>query len=456
MLSDVWDARVNIATVITLSLSLCFCVYKLITYRIKFKFTYRGKIYCISSELIYFLHIVFLYANIENKIINLLINCVINIAYPLIYKVVEYVLNIYFERKNAKFVELQSRKLKELNPIVIGITGSYGKTSCKKILECLLEDDFDVISTDKNFNTPMGIAMTVTKLKPDNQVLIAEMGARKAGDIDELCRLFPPKYAIITGVCDQHIETFGSVESIANEKYKLAEATAKQDGLCVFNTNDKLVFRMFKSHKGKKISASNSKKSNFHAGGIRLSDKGSTFDLHVGDKVYLCKTNLLGRHNVQNIVMCVALAVELGCNIDKLVKKIEKLPQIKHRLEYMNSNGVHILDDGYNGNIKGVLSSFECMTFFPHKRVAVLQGVVELGKKTEEINIKIGEMAAKIADTVVLLGINGKYIEKGLNNAYFQGKIIKLKSFRQLNDTIKKEVKRGDTLLLQNDVPDVY
>ena len=430
--------------------------YKLINYRIKFKFTSRGKWYCIFSEILYFLHIAFLYLIFDKQTIILLISCVINAVYPLIYKVLEFVLNLYFIRKNAKFIESQSNKLKELNPIVIGITGSYGKTSCKKILEHFLKDDCNVISTDKNYNTPMGIAMTVNKLKPDIQILIAEMGARKVGDIDELCRLFPPKYAIITGVCEQHTETFGSIEAIADEKYKLAKATINQGGLCVFNTNNKFVFRMFKSHNGRKISASNSKKSNVYAGGIRLSDKGSTFDLHIGDSIYLCKTNLLGRHNIQNIVMCVALAVELGCNIDKIVKKIENLPQIKHRLEYMNSNGVHILDDGYNGNIKGVSSSFECLSYFPHKRVVVLQGIVELGKESEEINAQIGEMAAKVADTVILCGINVKYIEKGLNKAGFQGTIIRLKSFKQLNEVIKKEVRRGDTLLLQNDVPDVY
>ena len=217
----------------------------MLNYRTKFKFTNRGKVYFAFSLIVYFFINLILILVIKNIAIASLTTIVFNLLFPFIYKVIEKIINIVFCNKNNKYILSQRKKLLYMNPIVIGITGSYGKTSCKKILEYFLKDTYDVVSTEKNYNTPMGIALTIDKMKGSEEILIAEMGARKTGDISELCKLFPPKHAIITGVCEQHTETFGDVNNISSEKYELAKAV-KGKGVCVFNTNNKHTFKMFK------------------------------------------------------------------------------------------------------------------------------------------------------------------------------------------------------------------
>lgn len=450
------DGKIIFAAISAAVLSAIFTVLKILTYRTKFKFTVRGTKFAIFCYFSYFLICALLAIFAKNIYILSLGICCINLGLLITIKLIELPLNSVYECKNRKFVNAQKEKLSAIKPIVIGITGSYGKTSCKKTLEFFLSDDFSVAVTDKNYNTPMGVALSIDKLKGDEQVFIAEFGARKVGDIEELCSLFPPDYGIITGVCGQHLEYFGCIDNIYEEKFKLAQAVAGNGGTCVFNINDKNVLKMWKEHKGRKVSAGSYKKADVFASDISLSEKGSEFTLNVGENRYSCKTALLGRHNVQNIVMCAAMAIELGCKAEKIVKKIEKLPQIKHRLEYIYANGVHILDDAYNGNIFGVKSALEVLSCFRGRRIVVSQGIVELGADAKRVNENIGAELSSSADVVVLCGVNSKYILNGLKMRNFSGRIIRARNFKEVQKIIKENVKYGDILLLQNDIPDVY
>ena len=429
---------------------------KNILYRTKFKFTDRGIIYILFSEIAFFLIVSFILIFTKNVAIKVLALYPVIMSIPLIIKIVELPLNCYYTKKNRKYIYEQKRRLEQLKPIVIGITGSYGKTSCKKILEFLLSEKFCVATTEKNYNTPLGVALSVEKLTGSEQIFIAEFGARKVGDIGELCELFTPDYGILTGVCEQHLESFGTAENIYKEKFKLALCVSKRGGTCVFNINDKNVFRMWREHRGKKISAGSYKKGDVYASEIELMYNGSAFILNFGNNKYLCKTKLLGRHNIQNIVMCAAMARELGCSPDEIVKRIELLQPIEHRLEYIYANGVHILDDAYNANTYGVKSSLEMLKLFPGRHIVVSQGIVELGSISSRINEAIGEELSEVSDIVILCGPNSKFILLGLKNKNYAGRIIRAKSFKEVQKIISCTVKKGDTLLLQNDIPDIY
>ena len=456
----VFSATVNyefIYAAISVSyLALVILLVKNILYRTKFKLTNRGKKYIIICEFTYFLIVIFIILLVKNTIIMVLSLYPVIMSIPLIIKVIEIPLNCYYHKKNNKFIYSQKNRLEQLKPIVIGITGSYGKTSCKKILEFLLFEKFCVTTTEKNFNTPLGVALSVEKLTGSEQIFIAEFGARKVGDIDELCNLFPPDYGILTGVCEQHLESFGTAENIYKEKVKLALSVAQRGGTCVFNINDKNVFKMWREHRGKKISAGSYKKGDVYASEIELMYNGSAFILNFGNDKYLCKTKLLGRHNIQNIVMCAAMARELGCSPDEIVKRIELLQPIEHRLEYIYANGVHILDDAYNANTYGVKSSLEMLKLFPGRHIVVSQGIVELGSISSRINEAIGEELSEVSDIVILCGPNSKFILLGLKNKNYAGRIIRAKNFKEVQKIISCTVKKGDTLLLQNDIPDIY
>lgn len=444
------------ATIIFVGIEVFLILKKIFFSRTKFSFTQRGKTLLIFCEILYIFATCILFICPIKMIQKLSIQCLINIEIPIIIVIAEIVINHYYSKKNDSYILMQKNKLNRIKPIVIGITGSYGKTSCKIILNFLLSDQYSVVATQKNYNTPMGVALSIEKMEEGTEILIVEMGARKMGDIRELCQLYSPKYAIITGVCGQHLETFGSEENVYREKSELMRHVSGRNGTCVFNVNDKNVLRMYKECKGRKISAGYNKRSNAYATDIVLSSTGSDFTLHIGKDSRECKTKLLGRNNVQNIVTCAAMAYYLGCSMDEICDKIEKLPQINHRLEYIYRNGVHILDDAYNANVKGVRCALEVLSLFDCRKIVVAQGVVELGAMSKTENERIGEQMADVVDIAILTGPNAKKINKGLKNKNFKGVTIMWKNSKKINKIIKKTVKEGDVLLLQNDIPDIF
>lgn len=384
--------------------------------------------------------------------------CLLNICeyiiFPFIVKIVLSFNNLYFSAKNKKFILLQKKKLSQKKILVIGITGSYGKTSCKNILREFLSTEYKVIATEKNFNTPMGIALSIDKIKDDDEIFIVEMGARTRGDISFLCDMVNPTHGMITGVAEQHLKTFGTIDDVFNEKFCLAKSL--RGGVCVFNTNDKYVLKMYKEFMGKKISGCTNKMGDVFATEIKNGVSGSEFILNIGGSQYKTTTKLLGRHNVLNITMCAAMAYQLNVPIEKIVKKIEKLEPIKHRLEYTFSNGVHILDDGYNANIHGIKSALAVLKAFPGKKIIVSQGIVELGESTERINKLIGVEMAKVADIIIVSGVNTGYLVEGLKVGNFHGKILCVRSMKKIQKALKEVISCGDTVLFQNDIPDIY
>ena len=351
---------------------------------------------------------------------------------------------------------MQKKKLLMQKTKVLAITGSYAKTSCKKILNFLLKDFFCIAVTPENYNTPMGLAITIDKMKGNEDLLIAEFGARKEGDIRELCDLFCPFYGILTGVCAQHLETFGTLDAVYREKKELANAVDHNAGIMVFNANDKNTFRMWKQYGGKKLSAGTGKICDVFAKEINIKNYRSYFTLCIGDRAWKCSTGLLGRNQIQNIALCVAMCIALGCDVEKIVEKIEYIPNIPHRMEYIYANGVHIIDDSYNANIIGVKGAAEVMTSLPGRKCAVLQGIVEGGEENDELNEGVGETFARVLDLAIVCGVNADRIEKGLNKGGYSGEIIKVKTFEKVKEIIKTNIHIGDNLLFQNDIPDIY
>lgn len=377
----------------------------------------------------------------------------LGVVAPLFINLSTCALYPYFERKNAKFIERNCAKLVESNAIRIGITGSYGKTSCKNILCALLQRKYSVICTEKNYNTPMGIALTAERMTGKEDIFIAEMGARRRGDISYLADLVKPHYSITTGVCSQHLATFKSVHNIFWEKSELSKRTQI---LSVFNCNDKYALKMYKECKAKKLKVCVNKEGDVYATDISCDERGSRFKLIYKDRTLELQTKLLGRHNVINIALCAALALELDVDERAVCDAVKELKPIPHRLEYIYSNGIHILDDSYNSNPLGIRSATEVLAGFSGRKIVLSQGLVECGRKCAELNKNVGRELAYRADVVILCGRNAKNIEKGLTECGYEGKIYRFRDLKRAQAHFKEILQIGDVLLLQNDLPDIY
>lgn len=369
---------------------------------------------------------------------------------PTIAKITAQALLPLEKANNRRYTDKAKRYLAGLNVVCIGITGSYGKTSCKNILAEMLSVRYKVIKTEANYNTPLGIAKTLEKYSGE-QIFIAEMGAKRRGDISELADIVRPKYAIITGVAPQHLESFGNMENVARTKFELAEAIP-EDGFTVFNCDNPYTRRMKEISPSPAVGAGY-REGEYRAENVRLNSQGCRFDLVTDSDRVRIETALLGRHNVLNIVLCAALAHKMGISLAEIAYAVRGLRPVPHRLEATTAGGITIIDDSYNANIEGVGCALEVLAAFKGRKVLYTQGIVELGHKQREINRKLGKLAAAVADVVMLSGVNARAIADGLREGGFGGEIHRYSGLSEAREAFKTLLRNGDVLLIQNDIP---
>lgn len=373
---------------------------------------------------------------------------------------VAFYINLPFENIIInKYVKKCTLKLQERKDLIkIGITGSYGKTSVKEILKVILSEKYKVSATPLSYNTPLGISKTVKRFDGSEEVFIAEMGARRVGDIKKLTEIVSPNIAVITGVVCQHLETFNKVENIKKTKYELIENMV--DGKAVFSCDNSHTREMFKKCKKPSVLAGLNVKSNPHvyASDIKVSENGTTFTLHIGENSASCSTLLLGKHNVSNICLAVAVADMLGLTISEISSAISRIQPVKHRLELIKSNGLYILDDSYNANPEGVKGALDVLKTFKGNKYVVTPGIVELGFMENEKNIEFGKLLSKIANGVILVGrARALKIREGLlESGYNADNIYMVASLEEAKNKISEIAKEGDAVLFENDLPDKY
>ena len=352
---------------------------------------------------------------------------------------------IYEIPRNKKFVRQAKRKLSSSNIKVIAITGSFGKTSTKFILNGILSKKYRVLTTPRSHNTPIGIALAVNSNElEDYDIFIAEMGARHIGDIAELCEICPPDLSIITGVCGQHLETFLSFQNIVKAKGEILAYTKERAIIA-----DEC-FDLFAEFNGEKV------RSNCVAD-IQCTPEGTDFTLTLGGKSARVKTKLLGRHSAYNIGLAAEAAFLSGMTLEEISEAIGGIEYIEHRLQLIKSGGVNILDDGYNSNVKGAAAAIEVLNSFEGGKIVVTPGLVELGVLEEKENYELGKKLVGI-DFVILVGdtlitpVKRGYLENG-------GKSNRLKicpTLKAAQEEIRGYIKEGDTILFLNDLPDIY
>ena len=368
----------------------------------------------------------------------------IPLAYPLVC-LANCITLIYEVPKNKGYIKKAKEKLAASEIKVVGITGSYGKTSTKNVLEKMLEVKYKVLATPRSYNTPLGIARTVNDNDLENyDVFIAEMGARNVGDIAELCAICPPEYSAITGICPQHLESFKSLENVVKTKGEIIDATAKK---CYISTDCRDYFAD-------------------STGAIAFSDcvsnviadgKGTCFTLTLGGEKREVKTKLLGAHSAYNIGLCADIAFALGLSIDEIAGVIPELDFVEHRLQLIESNGVNILDDGYNSNVVGARAAIDVLKTLGGKKIVVTPGLVELGVLEESENNNLGARLVGL-DCVILVG---ETLVTAVKNGYIEGggdpaKISIVPTLAAAQDKLQSIIEKGDSVLFLNDLPDIY
>lgn len=385
-------------------------------------------------------------------------------AYPLLLPLlvaVSAVLALPIEKLifSLYFHDAQKKLLANRGLIRIGITGSYGKTSTKFVLNTILSQKYNVLCTPASFNTPMGVTRIVReRLNPSHQVFIGEMGARHVGEIQELSRLVHPQIGILTAVGPQHLDTFRTIQRIEKTKYELIEALPP-DGYAVFVDDEGIVKRLYeKTEKPKCLVGREG--SEAWAEDVKVSATGSSFNLcfRDGEKIP-CETRMLGEHNILNILTAAAVAKHLSLTAAQIARGIAALQPVEHRLQLLHSaGGVTVIDDAFNTNPRSAQKALDVLKAFPGRRIIVTPGMVELGAEEEKYNEEFGAYMADCVDIAVLVGKKHTApIVKGLQEKGFKAENIHVVSSLdeaiRLNQTM---LRSGDVVMYENDLPDHY
>lgn len=348
----------------------------------------------------------------------------------------------------------------------VAITGSFGKTTTKYILNALLSDKFITLKTPSSYNTPMGVAKVVREqLRPLHQVLVTEMSARLPGDIRELCKMVRPQYGLITAIGEQHLEYFKDLKHIQDTKYELIDELPKDgSGIAFFNLDDpnsKVLIERTKKVRVVTFSLK-SPKADYYAGDIGARADGSYFKLWIRGVLQkeTFNTILLGETNLCDIVAAIAVASELGVSTDRLAAIIPTITPVPHRLELrVGANGTVLIDDSYNANPIGSKQALEVLSSFAGgRKFMVTPGMIELGKREDYYNHEFAKAAARVCDYVIIVGKHCRHaLLAGLQEANYPGEqIIMTEDFYQARDHLQQVTKAGDVVLFENDFTDDY
>ena len=368
-------------------------------------------------------------------------------------------INLPLEKAIANRYVKDARHRLEQRPdlTVIGITGSYGKTSTKNFLHALLSVRYNVLMTPESYNTTMGVVRTIReRLCPSHQVFIAEMGAKNRGDIQEICDLVSPTYGVITSIGEQHLETFKSIDTIIATKFELADSLPTDGCLFACGDNTHIQSRLEKKQPLCPVVLYGLESGEASITDLQVSLVGSTFTVTIGNEQQVFTTKLLGAHNIQNLAGCIAVAHRLGIPLSEMVYAVRLLKPVEHRLQFL-PNGY--IDDAYNSNPAGFRGALDVLKQFDAQRVLVTPGMVELGERQEALNRELGAYAADCCDFAVLVGLKqAPPLKEGLLSAGFpEERILVVPTLKEGLTMLEQVPAKGARIvLLENDLPDNF
>lgn len=339
------------------------------------------------------------------------------------------------------------------NLLVIGVTGSYGKTSVKNFLVKTLGAKYEVLTTPRNFNTTLGVVRTIREnLKPTHQIFVCEMGATKPNDIKEICDIVNPKLGVITSIGPQHLESFKSIDNVIKTKFELYDAVNKNGGITFLNCDNEYLAK--EKRENTRSYGINNNKLDYNAYDLKSSSDGLSFKINKVD----FRTNLIGRHNIANITAAIAVANYLDISLERLVPRVREIKSVEHRLQLLDKGTYNIIDDAYNSNPVSSKSAIDTLLEFDGIKIIVTPGLIELGNEEEKYNIEFGKYMCSCDYIFVVNSTVSKYVLKGINSKNFnKDKLFTVSSPTEAVQKITSMgLKEKVTILLENDLPDNY
>lgn len=351
------------------------------------------------------------------------------------------------ERKIAiRYQKSATKRLVESGVKVIAVTGSYGKTTTKTMLAELLGGK--AVCPTGSCNTPLGIAKFINGCDLSKyKYVVLEYGARRRGDIAELCRLYPPDYGVITGICPQHLSTFGSLDNIVAEKTSLGSALPSV-GICVINGADEVLRKATFDGKCKVLASG----SNVSVRTIKTEIDGQTLEVDTAQESATVKLPQIADYAANIFAMCAEMCLSLGMSLDEITANTKFITQCPHRMQVLRRGELCIVDDSYNASIDSVSAACSTIGKLGGTKIAIAQGIVECGNKRKQLNIECGRMLGETFDIVVVVGKNSSLLQRGCEES--STPTIKARNVQQATLLAVERICGKGILYFQNDLPD--
>lgn len=376
------------------------------------------------------------------------------IANVLLMPVQHYIDSGY--RKEAERIIASMPELK-----IIGITGSYGKTSTKHFLYAILSEQYSTVMTPGNFNTTLGVIRTIREhLKPYTEVFIVEMGAKQNNDIKDICDLVHPQSGIITAVGPQHLESFKTLENVRDTKFELADSLPPR-GLIVLNNDFPMIAgREVLNCRAVRYTLHDDVPADYHVTDIEYTTQGTSFTIRKsGEAILQLHAQLLGAANISDLAAAAIIAMEMGMDHKQIRYAVERIMPVEHRLSIKHTaSGITLLDDAYNSNPVGSAMALDVLSqMCSGRRIVITPGMIELGEDQERLNKEFGHKIASSVDIAVIVGkYNRDAIIAGIGEGDGNPEVVIVDTFAQGQQHLTQIMHRGDTILYENDLPDTF
>lgn len=377
-----------------------------------------------------------------------------DIASPVVFSLLVLVFQPFAVLGRRRIIEQAKIRRNEFPSLkVVGITGSYGKTSTKEFLAHILSKRFRVLKTKEHQNSEVGISQTILReLKPEHEVFVCEMGAYNKGGIHLLCGIAKPSIGILTGLNEQHMATFGSQENIIQAKFELIKDLPRE-GLAILNKDNELIRSNTEMQmKGVKVQShifcSTKEKADIFAENIWEEKDSISFDVcsKEGERAQFL-IPFGGKHNVQNLLLAIACAQKLGMSLQDIAITCKDIPQEPLRAQ-KSAYGFEVIDSSYSANPDGVLADIEHLVFWKGKKVVVMPCLIELGQSSKKVHQRIGKKIAEVCDLAIIT-TRDRFEDMREET----DKIVYMEHPKEIAGKIQSFCKEGDIVLLEGRVP---
>lgn len=309
----------------------------------------------------------------------------------------------------ARVIQLAIAKRQRLGDLrVVGITGSFGKTSTKEFLSAILSTRYAVAETHGNTNTAIGVARSLRdSVRTEDQVFVVEMGAYEPGEISQICDIVHPDIAVVTSIEDQHLALFGSLENVVRGKLELVDSLPPS-GLAVLNLDSTAIAQNLSAVKSRRCLYSLHQHADLVARSVVVRPEALDFIVEYGGVVEQFHTHLLGEQNVPNILAATAVAIELGVSLREVSTAAPHFEPLKRTMFPLRQpNGALFVDDTYSASSGAVMAALGYLEKLENvRKVLVFSEIIELGSRAQEVHYKIGVRIGEVCDLAIVTSRN--------------------------------------------------